>query len=474
MSYAAIINTLSRLYNKYIMICISLIIFFILIVVGFNPTELARNTSYIILVLWVLFVLISSIYSINGILVEMSFKKELYQHQKAGRPMQGVRGYTELMESISAAKNKSILVTIASILSLLIFILSISDVGLNAASVATMAITMAFITISAVFLVDYPEGSALEVGGLLSFYEPDSFPLILDNLINDVVLTYLDPITYMAIDDWTSNLSDLLVYEVESNADAISVLERAKEKIFLLAYLANSIPDTVDEEVVHSEISELIGIEKLDRFITGETTGISWEEIKEIVKIIEKESPEVFRLVDRLLINLMDNYAEFTEKELYFTVSAQTNQGSVSESAGLIAYFLNGTNDKKKKVHVMFKSDIDSVHPHEQKISIPLDNMDQIYPQVRPEFIADGEDILSLLSTILQVGDAIWFRFKPNGFGFKVVTIQAEEEVSGMVMGRSIEMKFTKSISWYVKTFAPKLSALGGIALPVVQSIFIG
>lgn len=445
-----------------------------LLYAGFDPKILNEDTSLknLITILWFIFVAISLMYSFNGILMFNSFKREVYRYQKAGKPLKGVRGYTELMDSLSLAKMTSIIISFASLVSLIIFQISLNTPSnISGSTIASISVTMALVTVSAVFIVKYPEGTALEAGALVSFYEPDAFPFTLDNLLSDVFLTYVDPITYMAVDEWTEALTDILKLNFEESEDQITRIERAREKIFLLAYLSNSIPETITEEVIMNEISEVVRIDKLDRFVNGVGTGLSWGDIKTIMAIIEKESPEVFRLVDRLLINLMDNYRSFTSQNIYFTVSTLTNQGSIHESSGAIAFFLNNTDNPNRKMTVEFRSDIESIHPYYQKISITLDPLTFAYPVARPEFIAEGEDILSLLSSLLQVGDGVWFRFKPRGFGFKVVTIQAEEEGTKNVMGTSVEMKFTKSIGWYIKTFAPKLTALSGIALPFIHNI---
>ena len=48
--------------------------------------------------------------------------------------------------------------------------------------------------------------------------------------------------------------------------------------------------------------------------------------------------------------------------------------------------------------------------------------------------------------------------------------LQAENTNSLDIHGSSFEIRFTKSIKWYVKTYAPKISALGGVILPILQA----
>ncbi len=68
-------------------------------------------------------------------------------------------------------------------------------------------------------------------------------------------------------------------------------------------------------------------------------------------------------------------------------------------------------------------------------------------------------------------GDAIWFRLQPTSFGHRVVSIYAEEEGSQSTMGTSFEIRFVKPISWYLKSYGPKLSALGSLAMPFLGSL---
>jgi hypothetical protein len=461
---------------------LALVIFVLLLVAGLftdGEFDYSSNLGVTITTLWIIFVVISFLYSVNGILINRGFDREIHKFAIAGKPIKGIRGFSELSGGLKNARNMSILITLASILSFGLYAsISILDSGdgkavLSGRGLATLAVTMILIAISVVFLIELPRETALDPGGLVGFYEPDVFPFSLDNILSGVFLTYIDPVTFMEIDEYLKELGQMLEPEFEADETFITRVERAFEKILLIAYLSISIPEVITKEVIRNEIVELIGDDDFQSFYEGNKTGLSWNELVKIVEKIEEQAPEAFRLVDRLLVNLMDNYEAFTSHDLYYTISAETNQGSIKESSGAIMYFLNNTEQTDRFMVVKFRSDRNSIHPDYQEIRIGLDTQTDPYPEQQPPFFAAGNDILSILSTILQVGDAVWFRFKPTGFGFRVITIQAEEEKTGRVFGQSMEMKFTKSISWYFKSYAPKLSALGGVLLPVIQG-FLG
>lgn len=479
-----LINKLSRVYNKIVMLILALVIFFLLLANSFDATAYSFDSpqGVTLLTLWSLFTIISFIYTLNGILLNSAFHQGAKKQLEKGKPVTGIRGYSDLVSSLSSARNYSILITLASVISLALFVsaialdFSFSDAEDNVRSLmTTLAVTFAFITISVMFVVEYPEESSFSPGGLISFYEPDTFPMTLDNLLGDVFLTYVDPATYMDVDEWQLDIMEKLNPNFENDESRKTRLERAREKILLLAYMHNSNEKLVTKDVVQKELLELFG-ENLDEFMHGKGTGLTFEEILKIVRRIEDKAPEPFRLVDRLMIALTDDYEHFKEMDTYITVSAKTNQGSVRESAGILVFFLNKTENALRQFHVSLRSDRQTVHPYDQSILINLDPQSDPLPDAQPPIISEGgeDDVIGILSDILQVGDAVWFRIKPSSFGFKVVTVQGEEVGEhGMTFGESIEMKFTKSLSFYVKAYLPKISGAAGLAIPVLQG-FLG
>ncbi len=472
MPFTGIINKIARMFNKWIMMTLAIVISILL----FQEEDGKLKHESTVTTLWILFIILSTIYTINGILLKIGFNKEITKFLKVGKPIKGISGFDELVASLKSSQTQSYLITFSSILSfgLYAFVVimgnPIGNIG------GTLALAMAFVAISVMFLVDYPEDPSLTPGGLVGFYEPDSFPLILDNLLSDVFLSYLDPVTLMKFDDWSFGVLNMLNKEFENDETNETRLERAREKILLLAYLAFSNPHAFTEKIVMKELTELIG-DNLDDFIKGKNVGLTWKEIVNVVKRIEKRAPEPFRLVDRIMIELTDNYYNFIRDDLYFTVSAKSNQGSVIESSGLIVFFINKTEKTDRDIKVWYRTDINTIHPSYQEVNLTLDALTDAFPENEPPLISDGEDIdiLSLLSSLLQVGDAVWFRLQPKGFGYRMVTVFAEEEAEdgdrSPTMGRSFEMKFTKSIGWYIKSYLPKLSGAVGIALPTLKGI---
>ena len=467
------LNKISRIHNKVVMTSLSILILAMLVKESFSPSELDDLSRIVLLTAWCFFVFVSGCFTLNGLLMYSTFVNEISEMQRKGKPIRGIRGFTELTEAIRQSRNTSIIIFLVSIISLVIFVIGIYDIGLLSDSgrdlVATIGITMAFITLSIVFMVEYPESISTSPGDLVGFYEPDVFPMLIDNLLSDVFKTYLDPFSFIAFDEWTKDIQNRLAEDFESQLNEEQRVERAREKTLLIAYLSNSAPELMPFETAKLELVELFG-NNIQDFLAGKNSGLSWDEILKMMNVISKECPEALRIVDRLMEELLENYESFTSQGCYFTVSARTNQGSILESSGAFVFLLNNLNTNDEVFCVEFRSDRNSIQPHYQKININLDANDITYPENRPQVVSEGEDILSLLDKILQIGDAVWFRFKSSGFGFKVVTFQAENTNTVDIHGSSFEIRFTKSINWYVKTYAPKISALGGVILPILQA----
>ncbi|MHA2504612.1 MAG: hypothetical protein ACXAE3_17295, partial [Candidatus Kariarchaeaceae archaeon] len=313
MDLNSIINTASRLYNKILMLALGIVIFSLFLIAAGDPASfnLESTLGRSLLIAWGLFTLISLFYTVNGILLNTNFNKSVKRQRQKGKPVEGIRGFEDFKKSLKGARNFSLLVTISSMISLAIFISSIafdptfaSDPESFRAFLATLAITFAFITISVLFLVDYPEETSFSPGGLIGFFEPDAGGMTLDNLLSDVFITYLDPATYLDIDEWAADISSRLKDNLEADETPKTRLERARERILLLLYLNYSNPDILSDEVLRRELIELVGDSNVDPLIRGDETGLSFAEVTKILKRIESMSPEPFRLVDRLMIKL--------------------------------------------------------------------------------------------------------------------------------------------------------------------------
>ncbi|MHA2028371.1 MAG: hypothetical protein ACW99Q_03185, partial [Candidatus Kariarchaeaceae archaeon] len=271
---------------------------------------LLKKFESVVFWLWIVYLILSLFFVLNGYLLVSTFNREIRYFKKQGKPIRGIQGFDELKESLLKSRSQSYFITFTSFLAFILFLITsdliekggIIDLGEFG---PTLSLTMVFIAISIMFLVEYPEDPSFTPGGLIGYYEPDVFPLVLDNLLTDVFITYVDPATFLKVDEWSNGILKLLKPEFENDEKTTTRLERAREKVLLLAYLSYSNEEAFSNETIDRELKELFGVSGLNEFKMGTSTGLTWNEIQDIIKRIEGRAPEPFRLVDRLMVQLV-------------------------------------------------------------------------------------------------------------------------------------------------------------------------
>ena len=89
-------------------------------------------------------------------------------------------------------------------------------------------------------------------------------------------------------------------------------------------------------------------------------------------------------------------------------------------------------------------------------------------------FISEGSnDILGILSKILQIGDAVWFTFERKSFKPHLFHLTINEGEKGSIYGETVTIEVTRDLMFYIKTYGGKLSAISGLLLPI-GSIVLG
>jgi hypothetical protein len=76
-------------------------------------------------------------------------------------------------------------------------------------------------------------------------------------------------------------------------------------------------------------------------------------------------------------------------------------------------------------------------------------------------------DLLRLVSSILQVGDAINLQFRPNRTGTHVLNISVEDN-EGIIEGRSIVISVQRDLKFYLKTLGAKALGYAGAAISFI------
>lgn len=270
-----------------------------------DPLHLAAILIYIILII------IAIPFSLNGIFMEKAFNKEINRIHASGLLIRGVEGFDDVESSIKILYRGSYSVTGSVIISFLVF-LSATVLQEVSTDVALFLLARIFIFIASVgllaissgvsILLRLPDKSALQPGGLMKFYSPKSISLKLDNIITDSIFTQLDPVTRIRMDEWSQSIIESFNPDYLKDEDDQTRIERAREKIFLMVYLKEYIPELMTEEIFRSEVTEIIEPKYLDDFLGGRYSGISSEILTTIIRDVKNEIPEIVELVQRIFV----------------------------------------------------------------------------------------------------------------------------------------------------------------------------
>lgn len=494
------VAVIGRTYAYKLMFVFPVLIILLLVLTGFSPTteeggEVRVNALALLAgLVWFLFLINSLLVSYSGFSLSRDFNKEVTRLYQSGFPIRSVEGFSGMYGKIRNVFMSSFFISITVLLSLItyVFLVVFPTIWTNYLEgieslailgnlidilkfiIALLAISLILIAIGILILLSLPEKPALVPGALLKYYYPTTIPSQIDNFLSDSIFPFLDPITRMRWDEWGEYILNNLDSAFEPEEDPQTRLEIAREKILLFAYLSRSMPEAVRfDDVVRPELGELFASEEaLDGLFAGKDSGITWAVLSDIIKQVAKLAPEIFDVVDRIIVELKDNLSSFKESDLWITVAAPTTVMGNINPFRILVFMLNKDTEKfgdqKRPVTVknIAETQLSMVTNAYELHLDEAEGMDIVEDDL--PLTSSETDIVGLLSRILQVGDAVWFQMYRKNFGYHNFNIRVEEKGHGAIFGRSVNIKVARDIMFYAQAYGGKLSALSGVALPVV------
>ncbi|MFX0095695.1 MAG: hypothetical protein ACFFBD_28415, partial [Candidatus Hodarchaeota archaeon] len=377
MAQSKLLNRYCRTIGVLLIFVMPLIILIFLVLGNFkydNPNTILAG------ILWFFLFLNSLAFTLNGFMIVRDFKEETAKKAEEGFPIDSLEGFSVMSGFTRGILTSSSLISGVILISLVLFLSSLIIIplfnvlpsnllppGLSIEALQTFistfiylsAIGLAFIAIGIVLLLKIPEKPAFEPGAMMKYYYPRSTPLSLDNLLSDSLLAFLDPITRMRFDEWTDSLKNSLRSDYEPELDETTRLEQAREKTLLLFYLKKRMPVLLPENVFDEELTEVIDQNKLAAFKEGKDSGIGFKVLEDVFDQLLENIPEIFITIDRLIIELVDNLAEFRDNEdIWVSVAApETVKGNLNPFRILIFALNKNTKDfAYKKRLVTFRA----------------------------------------------------------------------------------------------------------------------
>jgi hypothetical protein len=453
---------------------------------------------------WVLLLLNAAAFSLLGFQNYRAFSTETRKKIEEGFPIESLEGFSSVSRSVSSTLASTSLITIVVFISLALYLVAISvvptleqllDIFPGLADTLTVdvidnlkrilrpvilfsALGLILIALGILLILKIPEKPGFEVGAFLKFYVPRVTPMTLDNLLSDSIQAFLDPITKMRLDEWTDSIVMALRQDFEPSLPLQTRMERAREKILLLFYLRKRMPIQLTEKKFEEELTEVIQSEKLRSFQAGESSGISFSVLDEVFDHLYNRIPEVFTTIDRLIIELTDNLLDFIENEdIWVSLSAPEKVSGNRHPFRILAFALNRNTmefQQKKRAVTFHLQGAQNTFMEHVEYAFSLDEAEsmEIAETPLPFITKEGNDIVGVLSRVLQIGDAIWFTASRRVFRPHIFNLSISENGRGTIFGETIKIDMVRDLGFYIQTYGGRLSALTGLILPFFSILF--
>ena len=473
MDLASFLNYYCRKIGIWFLSLIPVFLAFTLIVLVLLPSEATDEFYLIVSIVYITLIIIAIPFSLNGFFMEKAFNKEIRRITSSGLLIRGVEGFNEIESSIKLLYRGSYSITVSVFVSFLVFIsaLLLDPVVLARLFIFVASIGLLAISSGASILLRLPDKSALQPGGLMKFYSPKSISLKLDNVLTDSIFTHLDPITRIHMDEWSKSIQENLNVNYLTNLDDQTRLERAREKIFLMIYLKEFIPEIMNEEIFQRELTEIIDPNYLIDFQTGKHSGISSKTLIVVIRDIKDEIPQIFELVQRIFVLVADNLRYLQTREEFVTICHPVEHIGNIDPFRITVFVLN-LKKVQRKVHIQAQTSMTSLDPDDasQMLLLDIGKLELPPKDTIIEFSSSTKpiDILRLVSSILQVGDILNLQFRPNRSGTHVLNISINDPDRGIITGKSVVIEVRRDLRYFAKTVGAKVLGYAGAAISFI------
>jgi hypothetical protein len=422
------------------------------------------------------------LFLIYAVALKGEFNDQIRIFYNKGIPLDSTEGFQYSREAVDQSVSRSLTLNFMIIFGSIIHFIPDTNLGLTSDTFlffSYFGISLVLLGMSLFLQIDYPDHSLLEPGNFISYHRPKSTPTFLDNLLADSLKSFLDPRTRFQFDNWQLDIEQKLNSEFEPHQTNETRVERAIERIILLIYLQQKVPYLLTPEIFERHIMRIIKPEEVSAFKAGTGSDIPLEIFSQLVTRMQADIPEIFKLVDRLLVEVMVNPSLFEKKDkIIETVIPEEDLLDIKESFRVLIFVLNLSSKATKRIVEVIAETSRHIEPPLSKIKFQLDEPDEkILQLIRNQKRDNGdlvysERIIEILSTMLQVGDTTWLQFIPQEYGKHVLNLAVKED-EFQSYGSSVPINIQFSLRNNLRKFFSSMSGITGAIYPIIKAIFI-
>jgi hypothetical protein len=437
-----------------------------------------QNLDYQILT--IIYLIILAVYFFNSIILllgafktSQSLRLRLEFERERGRPIDSLDGFKMLFNNVTKVVNLLKIIAVVCIISVILFVIMfwLGDLTLGVTAMAS-----ALVGVGLALLVKSLNLRIHDVNGLQDFFKPTTHEIFLDNLFAEIVTNHLDPVTFLKWDEFVIGLTEILqptfIEKVKAQEEDELPITFALERLLFLYYLHYQ--NVLPREQLDQEFKEVVKVDdkKFDiekgLFLEG-NWFFSASDIYKLFEFIKKHNPGFFNIIDRLQLELADNIIRVAKDPIYMDSATQElvyNNGELN-----IMVFLYNNFPKEETYQIRIEAP--GFEPNHILLKIDVEGRGSfIIPDHQIPLTSDkGEDIVGVLSNMLENGDTAWVTLEPRQKGEQTIQIFLETEDGVIIEGKTRSIVVSQNRKENLKKITSLLSVLSGFAIAAARII---
>ncbi|MCG3223231.1 MAG: hypothetical protein H7647_02105, partial [Candidatus Heimdallarchaeota archaeon] len=310
------------------------------------------------------------------------------------------------------------------------------------------------------------------VGSLLQYYETTRHPFILKALISEGISTLIDPITRVYFLQWSeiiaNDISDDFAPNLNQKTERPSL---AVQNVLVLLYLHYRFPEIIDKDTLERELFRIVSFDSVEEVIYGNQLNL--KDWKTIFEYLTKQTPEIFLIIDRIILTLTETPEQFDAKDFWISSAVPPIQKK-EESQDILFFILNrkSSDTHPQKLEMNF-SGADELSPRDLDIEFTIRAYEDFItiPQNTSNFLtSERRQLIRLTTGILYQGTGIWFSVHSENIGSNLVALSFSSNTEP-VATQIFNLRVVRDVKFYLQSWGPKLLASLGIFLPIIRAL---
>ncbi len=445
------------------------------------PPFLVGLTTLIFLIgtrflLKLVFYALLGIYGINATflllsawITDRSLRKRLTFERKKGKPIESLDGFEIVLGGVN---HVTFLLKIVSLLCYISMVLYVGTLTFGLLELAFAAAGFTLFSFGLAVIIRSLNLKLNDINGLQDFFKPLIHEIKLDNLLSESVANHLDPITYLKWDEFLGALKKILsptfVEKIQAQEKGETPLTFATEKLLFTYYLLYQ--DVLTKKQFENEVKEIFDLDALEDpiekgLVIEGTHYFTKRDIFQIFGYMYQYNPGLFKLIDRLQLEMSENIERLAKDPIYMDACTQEVVYQ-NDALNIMTFLYNNAPDAKKyTVEIVapgFEPDRVELAIQVEgsgTFEIPTEKVSLIAPQDR--------DVTDIMYNMLENGDTLWVTLEPRKVGEQTVQVFLKTVDGTIIEGETKSVQVIKNMKQQLKRITSAGSLLGGIGVAV-------